>query len=676
WTEGEILDAPVMMSQDRGPAVVGLGRGVIVMPSWIADLEEDVLRLVFLHEREHQLAGDNRLFSLGLMAVAAMPWNPMAWWQLRRLRLAIEFDCDRRVMARGVEPRDYAEALLAVGTRLTSAPLAAFAFAERKPAVERRLRRMTEPLRHLRGPRAMLAAGLGALALMVACGSPLPMNAPATAEPDAAVIVDAEVDEAPPKVAPPEGQQPQFIPYDVPPAMQNRSEMMDAIEAAYPADARAENLGGRTELWLYIDDTGEVANMEVKTSSGDRRFDDAAMKVISQAEFSPATNQGVVTGVWVSQWVTFEDDGVEMRQADRPKGPPGTGPAPLYVIDGEVLEPGQRVRLDRDAIESVEVVKGETAIETYGERARDGVVVIKVKDGYDVRAADSDAPAGVQPDGKIVFPPTEGQNTAGVVVRRSGQAVGISDKPPTDGQGVVGVVRRSPEQPIADVAPPGQGAAGVLQRSGQQADVTDATPPSGQNAVGVIPRDGKTGFGMQATGRSESPLIVIDGEIQDESATLADVGAFDIDHVEILKGEAAREAYGDRGRDGVIQITTKGAADSRGDAVDARAVAADTVEIADVAVDTAPVDAAPVDAVAVDVVDSEADATGIAAALDVRPLIVVDGVVQDPSIEMSDLEALDIDSVEVIKGEAAERLYGIRGRNGVVSIKTRGGGDG
>ena len=58
-------------------------------------------------------------------------------------------------------------------------------------------------------------------------------------------------------------------------------------------------------------------------------------------------------------------------------------------------------------------------------------------------------------------------------------------------------------------------------------------------------------------GRDQSPLIVIDGVIQSESATLADIGALDIDHVEIVKGAAAASLYGSRAQTGVIQITTK-----------------------------------------------------------------------------------------------------------------------
>ena len=108
WAPGRILDAPVMVSHDRGPAVVGLRRSVIVLPRWIAELEENVLRLIFLHEREHQVAGDQRRFAIGMLGVLAMPWNPVMWWQLRRLRLAIEFDCDRRVIASGITRREYA----------------------------------------------------------------------------------------------------------------------------------------------------------------------------------------------------------------------------------------------------------------------------------------------------------------------------------------------------------------------------------------------------------------------------------------------------------------------------------------------------------------------------------------------------------------------------------------
>ncbi len=62
---------------------------------------------------------------------------------------------------------------------------------------------------------------------------------------------------------------------------------------------------------------------------------------------------------------------------------------------------------------------------------------------------------------------------------------------------------------------------------------------------------------INAEGRSQAPLIVIDGVIQSETASLADIGVFDIDHIEIVKGAAAASLYGSRAQAGVIQITTK-----------------------------------------------------------------------------------------------------------------------
>ena len=58
------------------------------------------------------------------------------------------------------------------------------------------------------------------------------------------------------------------------------------------------------------------------------------------------------------------------------------------------------------------------------------------------------------------------------------------------------------------------------------------------------------------------------------------------------------------------------------------------------------------------------------------PLIVVDGVILAQSDNIlngstSDLEALDIESVEVIKGAAAASLYGSRAASGVIQIRTK-----
>ncbi len=309
WTPGRVLGSPVMIADDRGPAVVGIRRSVVVMPRWIPELEDRLLRLVFLHEREHQRAGDHRLFSAAVAALVLMPWNVLLWWQVSRLRLAIEFDCDRRVLERGESARDYADALITVGGRVSAPLLAAAAFAERKPAVEQRLRRMTEPLARLRIPRTLGASGLAALAIILVLGVPQPeasMDAPAP-EADAGRSLDIEenplrrlVERAA------QAEQPTFVAYDTPPVLENGGEIQQVLMRAYPSELKNAGIGGRVEMWLYVDLSGAVTNHELKTSSGNEALDRAAAEVVRQMRFRPARNRGEPTAVWVTQWLTFQ----------------------------------------------------------------------------------------------------------------------------------------------------------------------------------------------------------------------------------------------------------------------------------------------------------------------------------------------------------------------------------
>ena len=59
---------------------------------------------VIAHEQSHLEARDPQLFTLALALLVFMPWNLPLWWQLRRLRYAIEIDCDARVLKGGVDP--------------------------------------------------------------------------------------------------------------------------------------------------------------------------------------------------------------------------------------------------------------------------------------------------------------------------------------------------------------------------------------------------------------------------------------------------------------------------------------------------------------------------------------------------------------------------------------------
>lgn len=178
WAPLEIDGGEVLLSGRIGPAVVGFFSGAVALPDWAAALEAEARSLIVRHEREHLRAGDHRMALLSLAACVLVPWNPLLWWARRRLRLALELDCDARVLAMGGSVERYGSLLLEVGRRGSTPRLAPAAFSEGARELERRVRAMVESPGRFRGFRAVAAGLLVSLLLALACGAPRPGDAP------------------------------------------------------------------------------------------------------------------------------------------------------------------------------------------------------------------------------------------------------------------------------------------------------------------------------------------------------------------------------------------------------------------------------------------------------------------------------------------------------------------
>ena len=136
----------VLVSSDFGPAVAGVVRPQIVLPEWVLAMHESDRRIIVAHEMEHRQAHDPLLAALALILVAAFPWNAALWWQLRRLRLAIEIDCDRRVVSsHGHDPHAYGMLLLATRERAyRGTPAPAMAMAAMRSGLGRRVEALVD----------------------------------------------------------------------------------------------------------------------------------------------------------------------------------------------------------------------------------------------------------------------------------------------------------------------------------------------------------------------------------------------------------------------------------------------------------------------------------------------------------------------------------------------------
>ena len=144
-----------------------------------------------------------------------------------------------------------------------------------------------------------------------------------------------------------------------------------------------------------------------------------------------------------------------------------------------------------------------------------------------------------------------------------------------------------------------------LQDKSQTNDTTSRKPP---RAVKVLSY-GNDDF--------SEPLYIVNGI---ETNSLENIDPNDIENISVLKDKSATELYGEKGKNGVILVTTK-----------------------------KPVKFNP----------------GVPG----NPIVIVDG--QEFDGDINDIPVNDISSVSVLKNSDATDLYGGKGRNGVISIITK-----
>lgn len=184
--ENAVLDGVhVSVSETFGPAVVGLVRPRIIVPQWVVALASDERELVLAHELEHLRAHDVRTVAAGYALLTLAPWNPLLWLQMRNLRLAIETDCDRRVLAQTAKSIDvarYGALLIETGSRRSTVRrsiLAATALLEDGPSLRRRIEAMTETRISFLSARVGGRMLVAAAAVVAACAVKPPSATPA-----------------------------------------------------------------------------------------------------------------------------------------------------------------------------------------------------------------------------------------------------------------------------------------------------------------------------------------------------------------------------------------------------------------------------------------------------------------------------------------------------------------
>lgn len=147
----------------------------------------------------------------------------------------------------------------------------------------------------------------------------------------------------------------------------------------YPAAASRANVSGRVFLQFVVRTDGSISDVMVVKGIGFGCDEEAIRVVKAMPKWSVGTQGGVPVNVRYTLPINFQLEG-----GDEPADPAVsilTDVKPIYVINGKIREMRQEDMPKPEDIESIHVWKGDQAIEKYGEKGKDGVIEILLKEG-------------------------------------------------------------------------------------------------------------------------------------------------------------------------------------------------------------------------------------------------------------------------------------------------------
>ncbi len=379
WRPSSLVGDAVMISDDLGPAVVGLFRPHLVLPAWVMTAPAERQRMIVQHELEHVRARDHVVLAAAPLLAIIFPWNLVLWWQLRRFRLAVECDCDARVLKGGARRADYGAMLLDIATTRISRNPGLAGLVEPRSLLRRRIEAMKEGQFRKSLARVVLLQSAAAGALFSALLLTLPPSAPVQAQSGGRV-----------EQAPRTGD----LLYVVDGKVIGQRASLDAaalgvdvgkITVLTPAAARArygaQGANGAVVITTQrpaiparpsVPPVAPTPVVPPQAVVVDVVVPDTARAAVVARAVRPDTVSLRVRPVEPGSDPVIYVDGVRLPEPLRP----------LIIIDGRVIDAAVRdlkALIDPSTIDHIEVIKGSAAVQQYGERARDGVIVITSK---------------------------------------------------------------------------------------------------------------------------------------------------------------------------------------------------------------------------------------------------------------------------------------------------------
>lgn len=215
----------------------------------------------------------------------------------------------------------------------------------------------------------------------------------------------------------------------------------------------------------------------------------------------------------------------------------------LVFVDG-VEESGEKLKTSFEDVDNISVLKGKSAIDKYGEKGKNGVILITTKKGKE---------EGVPLKGKIAGVKSEGADNKNVlkgevtVIKHGGQRQKGAIPFNADSEGSMKdallFVDGKKVSTIDDIKPE---------------DIESMTVLKGEAAIEKYGEDGKNGvihIKVKKKGLGiKDALILVNGK---KVESLDDIDKNEIESISILKDKSATAVYGEEGKNGVVLVETK-----------------------------------------------------------------------------------------------------------------------
>ena len=144
----------------------------------------------------------------------------------------------------------------------------------------------------------------------------------------------------------------------------------------YPAEAQQNGIQGKAIIRFIVEKDGSVSNVEVLRGF-DANCDAEAVRVIKMLpKFKPGTQNGQVVRVYYTLPINFvlqkQDESSQTQNSQQIDNA-------LFIVDGKEISKEEFNKIDPKTIQALNVLKNESATKLYGDKGKNGVVLITLK---------------------------------------------------------------------------------------------------------------------------------------------------------------------------------------------------------------------------------------------------------------------------------------------------------